>query len=82
MQNNTKTSSITHEIIEDCEKCDNSLVFELSNGSDHYGVSVEAILTCLKLAENNNAVPKLGDDWWLTINRIYPEVGRTLGEYL
>ena len=36
------------------------------------------ILSCLKLAENNHAAPKLGGDWWPTIEWMYPEVGRTL----
>jgi len=71
----TQTTAITHETT---EQCDNPLVFELSNGKESYGVSVEAILVCLNLAETKGAVPKLEDDWWLSIKRMYPEVERTL----
>lgn len=62
---------IKKEKIKPCDHCDNPLVFELSNGVDQYAVSIEAILKCLEIAEQQGAVPKIGSDWWLHIKRNY-----------
>ncbi|WP_440993565.1 hypothetical protein [Cysteiniphilum litorale] len=65
---------IDKKVIKPCEHCDNPLLFELSNGKAHYAVSIEAILACLKIAEQKGAVPEIDAEWWLKIQRVYEEL--------
>lgn len=58
--------AVTRTRIEpDC--CDSSAVFVLDNGHDHFAVSLETILSCLKTAEEHCHVPALGAEWWCLI---------------
>ncbi|WP_244599010.1 hypothetical protein, partial [Escherichia coli] len=47
--------------------CDSSAVFVLDNGHDHFAVSLETVLSCLKVAEEHGHVPEIGADWWCLI---------------
>ncbi|VXD06737.1 conserved hypothetical protein [Enterobacterales bacterium 8AC] len=51
----------------DNECCDSSAIFILDNGCDHFTVSLETILSCLKMAEEHGHVPALDADWWCLI---------------
>ena len=64
MKENTPAVTRTH-IDVDC--CDSSAVFVLDNGHDHFAVSLETILSCLKVAEEHGHVPEIGADWWCLI---------------
>ncbi|WP_240149692.1 hypothetical protein [Erwinia amylovora] len=58
--------AVTRTRIEpDC--CDSSAVFVLDNGHDHFAVSLETILSCLKMAEEHGHVPALSAEWWCLI---------------
>lgn len=51
----------------DVDCCDSRAVFVLDNGHDHFAVSLEAILSCLKVAEEHGHVPEMDADWWCLI---------------
>ncbi|EAA5258697.1 hypothetical protein DP804_19745 [Salmonella enterica subsp. enterica] len=48
----------------DVDCCDSSAVFVLDNGHDHFSVSLETVLLCLKVAEEHGHVPEIGANWW------------------
>lgn len=62
--------------IESCDSCCNELMFEIGNGKSSYAVSIEAILTCLQIAESQGAIPQINDDWWLQVSRRYNGIDR------
>lgn len=64
MKENIPAVTRTHMDV-DC--CDSSAVFVLDNGHDHFAVSLETILSCLKVAEEHGHVPEIGADWWCLI---------------
>lgn len=64
MKENIPAVTRTH-IDADC--CDSSAVFVLDNGHDHFAVSLETILSCLKVAEEHGHIPEIGADWWCLI---------------
>ena len=74
-------TNYTKEKIKPCDKCENPILFELGNGKDSYAVSIDAILACLKIAEDQGAVPELENDWWIRVINRYSDVKELLNLY-
>lgn len=47
------------------------LVFALRDQHHTFSLDLETIIQCLKIAEQNGAVPELPEGWWLLISRRY-----------
>jgi hypothetical protein len=54
-----------------CDYCESRIMFELNNGEDSYALSMVSVLTCLKIAENNGAIPKIDAKWWKSLQPHY-----------
>lgn len=55
----------------DCENCDEPLIFAMRDNSHEFSMGLFTVLKCLKFAEEKGSVPKLPDGWWLSLSRRY-----------
>lgn len=63
-------ANLTGEKVEDhfgCDKCSEQILFRMKDNYHEFSMGVETILNCLRLAEEKGAVPKLPDEWWLSV---------------
>lgn len=51
----------------DCEECLEDYVFAMKDAHHEFSLPLSTILACLAFAEDQGAVPKLPDDWWISI---------------
>lgn len=54
-----------------CDHCDDPLLFAMRDNHHDFSIGLFTVLNCLKLAENEGAVPKLPDDWWIDLANQY-----------
>lgn len=45
--------------------------FVIADGNNQFNFSVDLILQCLRLAEQQGDIPLLPKEWWCEINRSY-----------
>jgi len=57
-----------------CENCGESLIFAMQDKYHQFSIGIEDVLICLRIAEENGAVPKLPKDWWVDIITRYDSV--------
>ena len=54
-----------------CERCYEPLIFALRSENQDFSIGLFTILQCLEVAEYEGAVPKLPDDWWISLQNRY-----------
>lgn len=54
-----------------CDHCDDPLLFAMRDNHHQFAIGLFTILNCLKLAEEDGAVPKLPDEWWIDLVNRY-----------
>jgi hypothetical protein len=54
-----------------CDNCGENMIFALQDNYHQFSMGIEDILMCLRIAEDNGAVPKLQNDWWADIMARY-----------
>lgn len=52
----------------DCEQCMEDFIFAMEDSTHQFSIGLRTILECLAIAEAEEAVPKLPQEWW---NKIY-----------
>jgi len=57
-----------------CDNCGENLVFAMQDKHHKFSIGIEDVLICLRIAEENGAVPKLPKDWWVDIITRYDGV--------
>ncbi|MGL4209598.1 MAG: XRE family transcriptional regulator, partial [Candidatus Adiutrix sp.] len=55
----------------DCEKCDDPLLFAMQDKTHQFSIGLFTILKCLKIAEKEGALPRLPPDWWWSLENRY-----------
>jgi len=45
------------------------LVFALKQGNHAFSLGLTTVLTCVAIAEKEGYVPKIPEDWWLSIRQ-------------
>ncbi|MGL4208562.1 MAG: hypothetical protein ACRCTY_04165 [Candidatus Adiutrix sp.] len=68
---NRATSDKNVVLHNDCEKCDDPLLFAMQDKFHQFSIGLFTILNCLKLAEKDGAVPNLPDEWWILLANRY-----------
>ena len=54
-----------------CDNCGENMIFAMQDNYHQFTVGIEDVLVCLRIAEANGAVPKLPNDWWVSIINRY-----------
>ncbi len=54
-----------------CDSCDDPLLFAMQDKHHQFSIGLFTVLNCLKLAEDEGAVPKLPDEWWVDLHNQY-----------
>ena len=57
--------------INNCDNCDNPVVFALKDNYHTFSLDLITVLKCLKMAEQENVIPELPGEWWNTIKITY-----------
>lgn len=68
MENEAKLSQHELEDYTDCEQCMEDFIFAMEDSTHQFSIGLRTILECLAIAEAEEAVPKLPQEWW---NKIY-----------
>lgn len=82
---NKEKSAINQEILEntadlcndeikdhtDCQECGEDYLFLMKDKEHEFSIGLRTILSCLAIAEKEEAVPKLPYEWWEAINGRY-----------
>lgn len=55
-----------------CEHCDGDYTFIFKDSAHEIHISLEMVLQCIKSAEMNNAIKKLGTKFWFPLCDRYP----------
>ena len=45
--------------------------FQMKQGNNLFMIGFKDLLICLKLLENMNEIPKIGNKWWLQMAELY-----------
>lgn len=51
--------------------CDEPVVFLLKDKYHEFSLDMKTLLTCLRFAEEQGAIPELPGEWWLSMNSRY-----------
>ncbi len=51
----------------DCELCEEELLFAMQENDHTFSIGLKTVLKCLELAEAEGYVPKLSNDWWISV---------------
>lgn len=73
-QKNTSQDNIAefqHTIKNHCDCCVSPLLFQMQDKYHEFSLDVLTILRCLHLAEEQGAVPTLGDEFWRQVEATY-----------
>lgn len=82
---NKEKSAINQEILEntadlcndeikdhtDYQECGEDYLFLMKDKEHEFSIGLRTILSCLAIAEKEEAVPKLPYEWWEAINGMY-----------
>lgn len=52
-----------------CENCFEPCLFELKDIVHTFNIGLLDILKCVKFAEEEGIVPKLPDEWWISVSQ-------------
>ena len=52
--------------------CDDYLVFAMKDKCHRFTMGLGTILECVRIAEQEGAVPPMPTDWWLKVEARYP----------
>lgn len=55
----------------DCQECGEDYLFLMKDKEHEFFIGLRTILSCLAIAEKEEAVPKLPQEWWGLINGRY-----------
>lgn len=69
LENRAYLTDVKIEDVTDCQKCNESHVFALKDKCHSFSIGLSTILSCLKIAEKEGAVPVLPMDWWNSVSR-------------
>lgn len=73
MNNDNVVKLAKQKIIDhsDCEECLEDYIFAMKDSHHEFALPLTTVLACLAFAEEEGAVPKLPDDWWISIANRY-----------
>jgi hypothetical protein len=55
------------------ECCTDPLIFAMRDNNHQFSMGLFTILQCLKIAENNGAIPELPPEWWWAVESRYQQ---------
>lgn len=61
----------TDSALPGCVECDEPILFALRDQHHEFAIGLSTLLSCLKFAEQENAIPPLSQDWWNKVNLRY-----------
>lgn len=69
-EKNTEKSKLTDNVERiNCEACYEPCIFELKDSVHTFNIGLLDILKCIKFAEDEGIVPKLPEEWWISISQ-------------
>lgn len=73
MNNISNRAELTGEVEKlHCDNCSEEYLFFLKDAFHEFSLGLVDILECLRFAEEQGAVPNLPPEWWININKRFP----------
>mgnify|MGYP007083915063 CR=1 FL=1 len=77
LNNLPKKAELTGEAEEiHCDNCSEEYLFHLKDMVHEFSIGLVDILECLHFAEQQKAVPSLPPEWWISIEKRFPDFAR------
>lgn len=73
LNNPASLNQNTIEDHSDCEACQEDYIFAMKDKYHEFSIGLRTILDCLELAEQEGAVPKLSEEWWIQVQNRYDQ---------